>query len=216
MEDHGADEDLLRVLRDPLLWEAPEFQSVAEAESLFAAMEAEDAAAALLCDAILTGSSTSWPERLRDTPGVRTAGMVRQLLERMPPLAELRPAAALQVTSMALAIAKVLDPEEYGHDHVAYLRGQAMRDHASVLSFMGRYAEALRYVASAERAFEHLTELAAWDTSCCARCRSSKRARTRRRRRRCGRRSAPRSCRRDGDRRSRRCRARPITTCPRA
>jgi hypothetical protein len=64
---------------------------------------------------------------------------------------------------MALAVAAVLDPEEYGHDHVAYLRGQAMRDHASVLSFMGRYAEALQYVASAERAFEDLTELAEWD-----------------------------------------------------
>jgi hypothetical protein len=63
--------------------------------------------------------------------------MVQQLLERMPSLIERDPAAAFQVTAIALSIANELDPRDYWTDRVMTLRGQAQRDHAYVLSFLG-------------------------------------------------------------------------------
>lgn len=153
------DEDLLRVLRDPRLWmEPPDFPGLREfVAQTFAEVDAEHAAAAALCASVLTGPSSRWPERMRTTPGTKTIYMVLQLLRRMPALIERRPADALQVTSLAVAIAEALDPREHRRpDHVVMARGQALRDHAYVLSFLGRHREALRYAEEAERAFSQV------------------------------------------------------------
>lgn len=163
MYDDEKDDDLLRVLRDPLLWGSGLFEGPMDIATPFAVMEAEDAAAASVLDEILTGPWTAWPERLRKA-NLRTAGMVRQLLERRPAVIERQPAAALQLTSMALALAEVLDPRQYWHDEVTYLCAQALREQAHVLSFMGRSTEALRYVERSARAFASLDPaLIEWD-----------------------------------------------------
>lgn len=99
-----------------------------------------------------------WRERVRSTPGTRTVGMVRQLLKRMPQLLECRPADALQVTSLAVAIADVLHPQDYWPDHVLLARGQALRDHAYVLSCLGRYAGTLEVMARAGRVFAQVPD----------------------------------------------------------
>lgn len=150
------DEDLFRALSDPLLWEVlsaepPQFEATRSIELLRTRLEAEEDAAAALCASLLTGPSWRWPERVRDTPGTRTAGMVKQLLRRTSALAERRPADALQAASMALAIADLLDPQDYPLDLVMRLRAYAIRDHAYVLTFLNRGAEAMKYVEQAER-----------------------------------------------------------------
>lgn len=155
---HDADERLLRVLRDPLLWDPPELVSREEVETIFAAVEKEDADADALCRRLLTGSALQWADRVRDTPGTRTVGMVRQLLKRMPAMVERRPADALQLTSLAIAIAEAINPQSYWPDHVLLARGQALRDHAYVLSFLGRYADSLKVAEQAERTFAQVPD----------------------------------------------------------
>jgi tetratricopeptide (TPR) repeat protein len=154
MTHDDEDDGLLRVLRDPLLWaEPPAFRSLDGIDSILEMIDAEDAEAAALCGTLLSGPSARWPERFRTTPGTRTAAMVRQLLERMSALIECRPADALQATSIAMEIADVLQSRHEWPDESIIVRAQALRDHAYVLSFLGRYTDALQYVAEAERTF---------------------------------------------------------------
>lgn len=150
------DDDLLRVLRDPLVWEAPEFEATRAVASLFATVEAENDAAAALCASTLTGPSSGWAERLRNTQGTRTAAMVQHLLERVPALVTRRPVDALELTSIAMATADMLDPRDYWPDHVMEMRAHALRDHASVLIFLRRDTEAMKYVEQAELIFAQL------------------------------------------------------------
>ncbi len=153
------EDDLLRALRDPLMWQKPTGpvrRGWAAVAAMLEEADAEDEAAATLCDEILTGPHARWPERLSRTAGTLTLGMVRQLLTRMPPLAESRPAAALQVTSMAIAVSEAVRDRDYLPDQVMQVRGQALRDHASVLAFLGRYAEALQYVDRASQLLEQV------------------------------------------------------------
>jgi tetratricopeptide (TPR) repeat protein len=116
----------------------------------------EDEQAVAICDEILTGPSSWWQQRLRNTPRANTAGVVKHLLERMRTLLESSPANALQVTTMAIGVANTLDVSEYPCDYVIKLRAQAFRDHAQVLSFMGRYPEALEFIARSKRLFEQV------------------------------------------------------------
>jgi tetratricopeptide (TPR) repeat protein len=116
----------------------------------------EDDHASVLCDEILTGPPSWWRQRLRTAEGVQTAGMVKQLLERWRPMVQSAPANALQVTALAIELANALDVAEYPCDYVVKLRAQACRDHAWVLSFMGRHPEALDVVDRAKRLFEQV------------------------------------------------------------
>ena len=148
---------LLRTLRDDRVWEAlsaPRRRS--EIGEIAQLMWAENEAAAAVCDVVLDGPAAWWPQHLRKTHGTSTAGMVRELLRRMPSIVWIRPADALQLAAMAMEIAEVLQPEQYPAGIVMQLRGQALRDHASVLSFTGRIPEALACLERAARAFEHV------------------------------------------------------------
>jgi tetratricopeptide (TPR) repeat protein len=113
----------------------------------------EDEEAVEICDEILSGPPQWWQQRLRKTQGAHTAGVVKQLIERVRPSLDTSPANALQVTSLAIQIANALDVSEYPCDYVIKLRAQALRDHAYVLSFMGRYPEALECVERSKRLF---------------------------------------------------------------
>lgn len=156
----GDHRQLIETLGDKDVWEkappvAPR-QFVVNVTAFAERARAEEQGAAVLCDEILTGPSTWWPQRLRKTQGTRNAGMVKQLLDRMRSLLESSPANALQVTAMAIDIANALDVCDYPCDYVVKLRAQAARDHAYVLSFMGRFPEALDFVERAKRLFDQV------------------------------------------------------------
>jgi tetratricopeptide (TPR) repeat protein len=119
-------------------------------------VKSEDERAAAICDEILSGPASWWPQRLRQAEGAQTAGMVRQLLDRMRQLLGTSPANALQVTAMAIDIANALPLTDYPCDYAVKLRAQAYRDHAHVLSFMGRYPEALQVADRAKRLFDQV------------------------------------------------------------
>ncbi|HVR39060.1 MAG TPA: tetratricopeptide repeat protein [Thermoanaerobaculia bacterium] len=119
-------------------------------------LKQEDVRAAQICDEALTGPPSWWPARLLQLEGVRCAGMVRQLLDRMRHFLETSPTKALQVTTLAIELANELDVIEYPNDFVIRLRAQALRDHAYVLSFMGRFPEALKTAERSQQLFDQV------------------------------------------------------------
>jgi hypothetical protein len=116
----------------------------------------EEVHAVAICDAALTGPSAWWAQRLRKEPGANTAGVVKELLERWRGMVRISPSNALQVTALAIQVANAIDVAEYPCDYVVKLRAQTCRDHAFVLSYMGRQAEALDYADRSRRLFEQV------------------------------------------------------------
>lgn len=145
----------IKLLGTEEVWvEAPPPPSRLDDVMSFAArLKREDAEAAAVCNDVLSGPSAWWPTRLRKATGGRTAGVVRELLVRMRQLLERAPNDALQVTTLAIEVANALSVTEYPSDTVITLRAQALRDHAYVLSFIGRYREAMSMAERAEALF---------------------------------------------------------------
>ncbi|MDP9194280.1 MAG: tetratricopeptide repeat protein [Acidobacteriota bacterium] len=114
----------------------------------------EEHEAIALCDAILTGPAAWWPQRLRQSPRTHTGGMVKELLERTPSMLTSSPANAMQITALTIEVANALDVANYPCDYVIKLRAHAYREHAYVLSFMGRYPEALDFADHSKRLFD--------------------------------------------------------------
>lgn len=152
----GEHRELIATLSDKAVWETPApppLQFVANVTAFAERIRIEDENAVALCDEILIGPAAWWRQRLRKTEGVYTGGVVKQLLERMRTYVESSPANALQVTALAIEVANALEVSAYPCDYVIKLRAQALRDHAFVLSFMGRYPEALEYAERSRRLF---------------------------------------------------------------
>lgn len=158
----GEQRQLMATLAEGEVWEPAPFTTPAPRQfivnvSAFAERaRLEDERAVILCEEILSGPPAWWKQRLRKSEDAITAGMVKQLLERMRTLIESSPANALQVTALAIEVANTLDVSEYPCDYVIKLRAQALRDHAYVLSFMGRFPEALDCVERAKRLFDQV------------------------------------------------------------
>jgi tetratricopeptide (TPR) repeat protein len=106
---------------------------------------AEESEAAAICDDVLHGPSRWWRNTLFQAgDGVRTAGMVTVLIQRSEEAMRQVPLDALELTEIAAEISSALDAERYPYDHVYKVRGQALRQQAYVLSYLGRQPEALR------------------------------------------------------------------------
>jgi tetratricopeptide (TPR) repeat protein len=116
----------------------------AEIAALSRRMTLEDNEACQICDDILTGPAAWWETRFRNHGYQPSAGVVRQLLERMRQLLAKSPSQALAVTSLAIEIAGALTTPPYPRSFLSTLRGQVLRDHAFVLGFLGRFPEALQ------------------------------------------------------------------------
>lgn len=141
---------------------APPARFLVEVATFAERVRDEEQAAMALCDALLTGPAAWWQQRLRQSRDACTAGVVRQLLERMRSLLGSSPAKALQVTALAIEVANALDVTAYPCDYVITLRARAYRDHAYVLSFMGRHPDALDFCDRAQALFDQ-TPIPAYD-----------------------------------------------------
>jgi tetratricopeptide (TPR) repeat protein len=112
----------------------------------------EDAAGAAIVDEAITGPNAWWRTRLRQAENWRTAGVARQLLERIRPMMDAgSPANALRVAELAVEVSNELNVADYPSDFVIGVRAQALRDHAYALAFMGRYADATKSADRAEK-----------------------------------------------------------------
>jgi tetratricopeptide (TPR) repeat protein len=150
---------MIAAMKEPSSWDrrssdssaTPPAERLARLTSFKQRLDAEDAAAKELIGTLLKGPSAWWRNAVRQNPAAFTAGMVRQLLTKMRELHNRVPADALVVTAIASELANGLSIKEYPSDYVITLRAQALRDHAYVLSIIGRYPDAEATVQQAER-----------------------------------------------------------------
>lgn len=157
----GSHREIVEALASDEVWKdapapAPR-EFVVDVQEFAERAKSEDISASAICDQVLSGPAAWWPQRLRQHgEAAFTAGMVREMLERMRQQVRSSPANALQITAIAIEIANALDVAEYPCDYVVKLRAQAYRDHAYVLSFMGRYPEALETADRSKRLFDQV------------------------------------------------------------
>ena len=156
----GTHREMVEALASDEVWKdapAAPREFVVDVQEFADRAKAEDIKASAICDEILSGPAAWWPQRLRQHGGAAfTGGMVRELLERSRQTVNVSPANALQITAMAIEIANALDVTEYPCDYAVKLRAQAYRDHAYVLSHIGRYPEALETAERSKRLFEQV------------------------------------------------------------
>ncbi|HVG25248.1 MAG TPA: tetratricopeptide repeat protein [Thermoanaerobaculia bacterium] len=158
----GEQREMITTLGDRDVWQAAPVASptprqfIVNVAAFAEQARLEDEQAVILCEEILSGPPAWWKQSLRKTEGAYTAGMVKQLLERMRTLVSSSPANALQVTALAVEVANTLDVTAYPCDYVIKLRAQSLRDHAFVLAFLGRYPEALEVAERSKRLFDQV------------------------------------------------------------
>ena len=104
---------------------------------------AEEEEARRVCDAMLAGPPQWWGNAVR-VQGAGTAGMATVLIQRSEAALRHSPPDALSIIELAVEVAAELKAGDYPYDHVMKVRGQAMRQQAFVLSYVGRLPEAAR------------------------------------------------------------------------
>ena len=155
----GEQREMMAHLSSSDVWEeasAPPRQFVVDVAAFAERARSEEQEAVALCDAILTGPPAWWQQRLRQSPRAFTGGMVTQLLERTRAMYSKSPANALQLTALAIEVANALDIANYPCDYVIKLRAQAYREHAYMLSYIGRFPEALEVTDYSKRLFDQV------------------------------------------------------------
>jgi len=154
------DTELAELLRRPGVWQSaqtpvaaavPVPPPVHRMSALASRLSAEDRAATELLGSLANTPAAWWRTAILKSPGGRSAGTVRQLLERTRTTVRKAPPQALEATTLAVDIANDISLIEYPSDFVISLRADAWRDHAYVLQVLGRYSEALAAVEEAER-----------------------------------------------------------------
>jgi tetratricopeptide (TPR) repeat protein len=148
--------DTAGLLKQPDVWSLESFSSAPRPETLAflrnvqRTMSDEDAAAEVYVKQLLAGSRETWAGRLAEHPEWRTAGVVRKLIAATDRAIDLMPADAVEITSIAIAIADWLRPEMYPAKVVSRLRLSAVYEHSYALMYTGAYVEALAAIASAD------------------------------------------------------------------
>ncbi len=155
----GGHREIADVLRSAEVWEsespAPR-RFVVDVVNFAERARAEESEASRVLESVLTGPSAWWPQRLRQAVDAPTGGFVRELIERARVLLDTTPANALAATALAVEIANELDINAYPCEYVVRLRAQAYREHAYVLSFLGRFPEALDVANRSQRLFQQV------------------------------------------------------------
>jgi tetratricopeptide (TPR) repeat protein len=154
------DRQLAELLRSAAVWHPAETAAAApppapkrvrELATLADRLAAEDRAAAELLDSLANTPAAWWRTAIVKSPAGRTAGVVRQLLERVRTLVRTSPPHALAVTELAVEIANDISLTAYPSDFVITVRSDAWRDNAYVLQYLGRFPEAIAAIDEAER-----------------------------------------------------------------
>lgn len=152
-----AQREIVETLKAAAVWDdkadAPAGAPPSTFTSMAQRLASEDARARVVLDDVLSKPSTWWRNTIWNSEGGRTAGMVRQLLDRYGSLLNSSPAKAIDVTTLAMEISDDLSIVEYPSDFVIGLRAQSLRSYAYVLWIMGKNREALAATDRAEGLF---------------------------------------------------------------
>jgi tetratricopeptide (TPR) repeat protein len=150
------------LLREPETWaglidDAPsEGQEEMRAFALRAAEE--DAAAIVLLDDFKEPTAAArfaW-RGIADQPEFQTGGVARLLCRWANAMCERDPLYALKFAEAATAISLALPGDSYPRRTIHNLRGQAQKEQANALRFLGRLPEAMRAVERAEEEYNNL------------------------------------------------------------
>lgn len=154
----SAHQELAALLKTAEVWEQPAAAGPAvvakgrELATVAQQLDGEGTEAEVMVDAMLASPQAWWRTKLMREGG-QTVGVVRALLDRMRSILPKAPLQALEVTSIAVDLANDLPITGYPSDLVFAARAHAWRDHAYVLSYLGRFSEALEAVDRAEHLF---------------------------------------------------------------
>ncbi len=154
----SAHRELAALLKTAEVWEQPAAAGAAvvakglELATVASRLEGEHTVAEAMVDDMLASPPRWWRTKLMREGG-QTVGVVRALLDRMRTILPKAPLQALDVTTIAVDVANDLPITGYPSDLVFAARAHAWRDHAYVLSFFGRFSEALDAVDRAELLF---------------------------------------------------------------
>jgi tetratricopeptide (TPR) repeat protein len=148
-------------LRDPAVWEGGSSKNEAAgakeirrfAETL--AREDEEAARLLAPYEETPAARFVWDD-LPSDPAYQTAGVVRLLCKRANAMCEREPLYALALAEAASAIADKLRKSDYPRDVVHQWRGDALKEQANALRFLGRLPAALDALDRAEAEYGNL------------------------------------------------------------
>lgn len=139
------------------LSQEPNRNTIATLRAFANRMSFEDEQAEGCVRELLAGPREAWMPRLREHPEWRTAGLVRKLFAEMRRAVTTMPPDALEMTTLETEIADHLDPGAYAADTVEKLRGMAWHDHAYMLFYVGRFADALVAADRADAALQQCT-----------------------------------------------------------
>jgi tetratricopeptide (TPR) repeat protein len=141
--------EMVDFLRNHALWEPDPPVSRFRRSDLTDILERlseEDDAAPALCDEILDLPLPWRLQHVRNRVGTRTAGIVKELLQRLRTTLERSPTMALEMTGLAIELADTLDPDKnYRPVSNTILLAGALRSHGDALSFTGNYRDGLAF-----------------------------------------------------------------------
>jgi tetratricopeptide (TPR) repeat protein len=142
-------------LREPESWPAavdPELRAFAVRS------EKEDTAALALLEEFREPAAAArfvWADIANKTE-YRTGGVARLLCKWANGMCERNPLYALKLAEAATAIANALPDTDYPRNTVHELRGQAMKEQANALLFLGRLQDALEAITDADAAYQYV------------------------------------------------------------
>lgn len=143
-----AHQELAALLKTAEVWHetpAPEPAVVARGRELSTVarqVDHEAASAASVVDDLLASPQRWWRTKLA-REGAQTLGVVRALVDRARDAVQKAPLQALDLTTLAVDVANELPITGYPSDLVFATRASAWREHAYVLTVIGKFREAL-------------------------------------------------------------------------
>jgi tetratricopeptide (TPR) repeat protein len=129
---------------------------VGRAVELLGRLREERAGLDDLMEQSLKGHTAFWRSRLEQLGDVHTLAVVEGLIRRTEMTYGASPGEAFEMSLLAVEIAEEIRIDSYAFDAVILVRGQAWREHAFLLYYVGRLPEAL---AAVERADDLLRQL---------------------------------------------------------
>ena len=153
----GSLRETVDLLHDGSVWDARPIESAPRPETIAflrnaaARLADEDSIAEQHVALLLSGSREEWALRLNEHPQWHTAGLVRKLIAATDRFNFSVPLDAVEVTRLALSVAKGLPSEIPGRQS---LLADAWREHAYALNYTSAHREALHAVDQADLALE--------------------------------------------------------------
>jgi len=151
----GSLRETVDLLKDGSVWDARPMESAPQPETIAflrnaaARLADEDSIAERHVALLLSGSREEWALRLDGHPQWHTAGLVRKLIAATDRFNFSVPLDAVEVTRLALSVAKGLPAETPGRRS---LLADAWREHAYALNYTSAHREALEAVDQADLA----------------------------------------------------------------